>query len=303
MRVFRFYIFATILISAICLRAEDRSDTVLDSGWKFAKGDAEIPTEAISRTEPISRMETNSNWQDVSIPHCWGWQEAQLGHTNYYRGAGYYERELDLSPESGRRYFLRFEAASTIADVYLNGNFLGEHRGGFGAFCFEITTNLSASGTNYLMVCVDNSPQPDVAPLSGDFPIYGGIYRPVHLIETAATHFTVTDHASPGVEWLQTSVSKKLAALDVTAEISSAQKRMRTVSIVANVFDAAGKLVATTNQTVLLMANAIEVPCWLHLEIPKPHLWNGRLDPYLYRAVVEFGGFCRAANRFAVVLC
>lgn len=264
-----------------------REDTLIDSGWKFAKGDSEIPTNAISRAEPMSRMETNSSWQDISIPHCWGWQELQDGKTNYNRGAGYYERELDITPAKDKKYFLRFEAASLVADVYVNGNFIGEHRGGFGAFCFEITTNLSDSGTNYLMVRVDNSPQPDIAPLEGDFPVYGGIYRPVHLIETEATHFTTTDHGSSGVEWLQTSVNKKLAVLDVTAEISSTQKRTGTVSVVANVFDTAGKLVATTNQSILLMTNAVEVPCWLHLEIPKPHLWNGRIDPYLYKAVVE----------------
>jgi beta-galactosidase len=90
----------------------------------------------------------------------------------------------------------------------LNGKLLGEHRGGFGAFCFEITTNLSASGTNLLAVRVDNTKFPDIAPLSGDFSVYGGLYRPVHLIVTGEENFTPTDHASPGVAWLQTSVSK-----------------------------------------------------------------------------------------------
>lgn len=275
-----------LLASFVSFNLFAREDTLIDSGWKFAKGDAEISAGAIliSRQEPLG---TNSNWQDISIPHCWGWQELQDGKTNYYRGAGYYLRELDVTPQKDKKYFLKFEAASLVADVYVNDNFIGEHRGGFGAFCFEITTNLSASGTNFISVRVDNSPQPDIAPLSGDFPVYGGIYRPVHLIETEATHFTATDHGSSGVEWLQTSVSKKLAVLDVTAEISSMQKHTGTVSIVANIFDAAGKLIATTNQSVLLMTNAVEVPCWLHLTVPKPHLWNGRLDPYLYKAVVE----------------
>ena len=112
-------------------------------------------------------------------------------------------------PETGKRYFLRFEAASLVADVYLNGKQLGEHRGGFGAFCYEITGELSASGTNLLAVRVSNKWEPDIAPLSGDFSVYGGLYRPVHLIETAAENFTLTDHGSPGVAWLQTSVTKR----------------------------------------------------------------------------------------------
>ena len=103
----------------------------------------------------------------------------------------------------------------------MNGKRLGEHRGGFGAFCFEITTNLAATGTNLLAVRVSNKWEPDIAPLSGDFSVYGGLYRPVHLIETAAENLTLTDHGSPGVAWLQTSVTKKRAMIDVTAQISN----------------------------------------------------------------------------------
>jgi len=271
-----------LLTAFISLNLFAREDTLIDSGWKFCKGDGDLTNEPIGRAELVG-----TNWQSISIPHCWGWQELQAGEKNYYRGPGWYQRELDITPQPDKKYFLKFEAASLVADVYVNGNLVGEHRGGFGAFCFEITTNLSADGTNYLQVRVDNSPRPDVAPLDGDFPVYGGIYRPVHLIETDATHLTTTDHGSSGVAWLQTSVNKKLAVLDVTAEISSSSRRTGTVMVVANVFDAAGKLVATTNQNVLLTTNAIDVPCWLHVVVPKPHLWNGRLDPYLYNAVVE----------------
>ena len=56
-------------------------------------------------------------------------------------------------------------------------------------FAFEITTNLSATGTNLLAVRVSNAPEPDIAPLSGDFSVYGGLYRPVHLIETGDGKF------------------------------------------------------------------------------------------------------------------
>ena len=113
----------------------------LDSGWKFQLGEA---------TNAEQTSFNDAAWQAVSIPHCWGWQEAQQGNTNYYRGPGWYRRDLEIQPQKGKRYFLRFEAAGSVADVYLNGGLIGEHRGAFGAFCFEITTNLSAGGTNLL---------------------------------------------------------------------------------------------------------------------------------------------------------
>ena len=270
----RFFIFISMLVLAGGTFA--RENTLLDSGWRFKLGDI-LGAEAVDFND--------TNWTTVSLPHNWGWEEAQQGK-DYYRGPGWYRRELELQPKAGQRYFLRFEAASLFADVYVNGDFLGEHRGGFGAFCFEISSHLSASGTNVIAVRVSNSWEPDIAPLSGDFSVYGGIYRPVHLIETAAENFTLTDHGSPGVTWLQTSVTKKRAVLDVTAQISNGTHDSRSLTLVTTVLDANGKKIAEGTQPVVL-APDVTAPYWLHLEVPRPHLWNGRLDPYLYQAVVE----------------
>ncbi|MGO8766555.1 MAG: glycoside hydrolase family 2 protein [Limisphaerales bacterium] len=276
-----FRVFATLVFLALAfsVRAETRINTDLNDGWRFSPGD-------FTNASQIGFDDTATNWRTISIPHCWGWEQAQRGDTRYYRGPGWYRLGLNVTPENGKRYFLRFEAASSVADVYLNGRFLGEHRGAFGAFCFEITASLAQTGTNLLAVRVSNAPAPDLAPLSGDFPVYGGIYRPVHLIETAAENFTPTDHASPGVAWLETDVSQERAILDVTSEISNGTRTTRHLTLVATLLDDAGKPVASTNQEIALMPN-VTAPYWLRLTVPHPHLWNGRPDPYLYRAVVE----------------
>src|SRR5208282_1262950 len=97
-----------------------RESTLLDSGWRFQSGDV---------TNAAQPGFNDGDWQTVSIPHNWGWEEAQQGK-DFYRGPGWYRRELNLgAPEAGKRYFLRFEAASLVADVYLNGERLGQHRG------------------------------------------------------------------------------------------------------------------------------------------------------------------------------
>ncbi len=106
-----------------------------------------------------------------------------------------------------------------------------------------------------IAVRVSNSWEPDIAPLSGDFSVYGGIYRPVHLIETAAENFALTDHGSPGAAWLQTSVTKKMALLDVTAQISNGTRDNQSLTLVATVLDARGKKIAETRQPVTLAAN------------------------------------------------
>jgi beta-galactosidase len=254
-----------------------REDTRLDSGWRFKQDDAA----GAERTDF-----SDADWAALSIPHNWGFEEAQQGR-DFYRGPGWYRLALtNLAPKTGRRYFIRFEAASSVADVFLNGRKIGQHRGAFGAFCFEITTKLSAAGTNLLAVRVSNAPQPDVAPLAGDFSVYGGLYRPVHLIETSTQNIVLTDHGSPGVAWLQTSVSAEKAVLDVTAQISNPVRGSQSPACTARVVDSDGKEVAASTRAFTLAGN-VTAPVSLQVTVPNPHLWNGRKDPHLYKAVLE----------------
>ncbi len=272
MRKFFIWLFALILSSNLFAR----DDTRLDTNWRFMKGE-------VAGAEKTDF--NDSDWQTLEIPHCWGWEDAQQGR-NYYRGPGWYRRELTIQPQPGRRYFIRFEAAGSAAQVYLNGRSLGEHRGAFGAFCFELTPALSRDGTNLLAVRVSNAADPDLTPLSGDFPVYGGLYRPVHLIETGAENFALTDHGSPGVAWLPTRVTNRRAEIDVAAQISNGTRRNRQLTFAASVVDAGGKRVAAVEQPVTLISN-VTAPFSLRVVVPTPHLWNGRKDPYLYRAIVE----------------
>jgi len=276
-RLFVFLPLACIFAIESLPAAPARESTALLSGWQFKQGDAR----GAERPDYDA-----SDWQPITLPHNWGWEQAQQGQ-NYLREAGWYRRDLNLGKlQSGRRYFLRFEAAGSVADAYLNGKKLGSHRGAFGAFCFEITRELSSTGTNLIAVRVSNAPDPDLAPLSGDFPVYGGLYRPVHLILTGEENFTLTDHASPGVAWLQTSVTDTQAVLEVTAQISNGTKRNQPLTLVATVLDAQGRRVAGSESPITLMPNVTE-PFSLRVTVAQPHLWNGRPDPYLYRAVVE----------------
>jgi len=270
---------ATILFicAALPVFAQSRTSQLLNTNWKFMQGDA-------SGAE-ITDFDDHE-WQTLTIPHNWGWEQAQRGE-KYLRSPGWYRRVLDPGmPKAGRRYFVRFEAAGSVADVFLNGKSLGQHRGAFGAFCFEITKQLSNSGTNVLAVRVSNTEEKDLAPLSGDFCVFGGLYRPVHLLETDETCFTPTDHGSPGVAWRQTQVSETQATLDVTTQISNSTKQKQSLTLLARVIDQDGKPVAEMEQPITLMPSVTE-PFRLRIIVPKPHLWNGRSDPYLYKAVVE----------------
>ena len=148
-----------------------RTDTVLSEGW-------------------------TADGEKVSVPHCWNLTDACDGKgvppdwkkgesvdcPSYERKCVSYRRALP-NPTKGRRQFIRFEGASIKATVIVNGRNLGTHKGAFTAFAHELTDILKPTG-NEIEVKVDNSIDKDIPPFSGDFVIYGGLYRDVHFIET-----------------------------------------------------------------------------------------------------------------------
>lgn len=82
-----------------------------------------------------------------------------------------------------------------MSNVFVNGKHIGEHRGGYGAFVFEITDKVEYGKENTLLVRVNNGEQLDVMPLVGDFNFYGGIYRDVHLLLTDNLCISPLDYA------------------------------------------------------------------------------------------------------------
>ena len=149
----------------------------------------------------------------VSIPHTWNVEDACDGpngtrmprngdsaaSTNsYLRKRAVYRRILETDPRPGRRYFLRFEGASIKADVRMNGRMVGNHIGAFTAFAFEITDFLKA-GENTLEVGVDNRLDESTQPMSADFSVHGGLYRPVWLIETGSVCIDPLTDGADGV--------------------------------------------------------------------------------------------------------
>jgi beta-galactosidase len=220
----------------------------------------------------------------VTLPHTWNAADALLG-IDYVRGVGKYTKLFTPDPVwQGRRVFVHFEGANTVAEVFVNGTRLGEHRGGYSAFAFEITPHLQFGRENQLVVQVDNSAKPDVIPLGGDFNIYGGLHRPVELIVTGPVCIDPLDYASPGVYLKQKEVSSAHASVEVATLVSNAGAAARGEVDVA-ILDEAGATAAQATTPVEAATGRSTVST--SVAIPTPRLWNGRRDPYLYRARVR----------------
>jgi beta-galactosidase len=284
-----FILAAALVFPLICPAAhaaEPRSDTLLDTGWHFLRADVE------GAAQPVF---DDSNWQTVTVPHTWNAQDGQDG-SDYYRGPGWYRHTFGVpATAEGRRVFLRFEGASTVTEVYVNGQLAGEHRGGFGAFCLEITHLLKfgpaneaakPSPLNVLAVRVNNAWRDDLAPLGGDFTVFGGLYRPVHLIVTSDLCLSPLDHGSSGVTLLPANINDQSADVAIQALVSNGTTLANDATLVTTILDASGQTVATASESVSVPVG-ITTQEIQQVNLSHPHLWNGRADPYLYKVVVE----------------
>lgn len=258
-----------------------RADLLLDGGWMFR----------------FSHQVEKSSPSPVSLPHTWNAQDALSGKIDYKRGIGNYQRKLYVRPEwEGKRLFLRFEGANSVADVFINGKHVGEHRGGYSAFVFEITDRVRYGADNQLWVRVNNGEQLDVMPLVGDFNFYGGLYRDVHLVVTEPACISLTDYASPGVYLRQTRVTPEQADVDAVVKLSN-RGDAQEVQVKLSVKDG-DREVVRAEQTVTLAARQ-DSEVRLPVSILKPRLWNGTADPFSYRAEVTLWADGRETDRVA----
>ena len=120
----------------------------------------------------------------LQVPGSW---TAQVPELSWYENLVWLRKRFDASPKTGKRYFLHFGAANYEATVYLNGEKIGVHQGGFTPFVFDVTGKLK-DGENSLVVGVDSEHgETSIPPARTDWWNYGGITRPVLLIESAPT--------------------------------------------------------------------------------------------------------------------
>lgn len=247
----------------------------LDSGWRFERSDVQ------AAQDPDF---DDSGWRWVTLPHSFNAGDGDDGG-NYYRGTAWYRKALDLKAlPASRRLYLQFDGAALVTDLFINGKFIGRHEGGYSTFRFDISKAVKP-GRNVLAVRVSNAAWPQVAPLGGDFTVFGGLYRGVSLIEARDAGLDRLDDGSDGV-FVSSAVSAKGAKLSIGVALRNQRSRAGRLIVQTRVFDAAGKPVLSVSKAVNMAAEG-HTRVVLSGELAAPHLWNGRADPYLYSAVTE----------------
>ena len=162
----------------------------LNRGWKFIQQNIGLPEQF-----PV-------DWQDVNLPHTWNAVDGHDGNGGYDRGSYWYAKSFTTpkQPLCGGRVYVEILAAGQQATVYLNGEEVAVHEGGYSAFRADVTDFCNSDGEeNLLAVNCSNEYKDRVYPQSADFTFYGGLYRGVNLISVPAVHFDLDYYGGPGL--------------------------------------------------------------------------------------------------------
>lgn len=236
-------------------RSPMRNTMSLNDGWRFARLAA-----APATPPPLPDTEM----EPVALPHIWNREDPAAF------GCCLYRTTFRAAPDLEQRAYLAFDAVCGVARVFLNGVFLGEHRGGYSRFVLDATAALKSRNT--LEVLADNTRFDDVNPLVGDFTYWGGIPRPVTFLTVGLHHFDPAYYGAPGLEILE---ANGAGSLRLNARLCGGDG----CEVEYTVTDRAGRAVACCR--VPGAAPAVE------LRVDSPRLWDGQVDPYCYRCTAR----------------
>lgn len=243
----------------------------INDGWKFLKADCV--------TAPDIAPD-NGKWEDVHLPHTWNTDA--YTDKDYYRGVCWYRRTLNLpSTWNGKQVFLKIDAASKAASIFINGKEVGEHIGGYTACTFDITSFCSFDSPNSLAIRVDNARQ-DVPPISADFTFFGGIYRDVWLTAVPKQHFHLTNHGSDGIFISTPQVSEEKGTILIRGEIKNDAPQKAVLELEHILYGPDDTVIQAQKQSVQIKAGELYAFRTETAPIAFPLLWTPE-TPYLYR--------------------
>ena len=244
-----------------------RTTMNLNADWRFRKA-TEIPA-----VFP-------ADWERLDLPHTWNAVDGQDGGNDYWRGTAVYCKQFsrpDMPQDAC--CFLSFKGAAMTAEVFLNGQKLTRHEGGYSTFRVDVTECLQEE--NLLCVTVDNSKNDRVYPQKADFTFYGGLYRDVEMIITPAQHFELVKDGTPGIK--VTPVLQEDTA-EITVETWQNTDGPVTLTVADETMEAASE-----------NGHAQAV-----FRLDTPHLWDGVNDPFLYEARASLPSGDAICTRFGV---
>lgn len=256
---------ATLMLLAICASTQAREVFPLNEGWRFF----------------FKSENSSDNARHVTLPHTWN---TDTGGTGYFlETTANYQNDMYIPAEwATKRLFVKFYGVQSVADVFVNGYYVGGHKGGGTAFALEITDKIRFGSDNALLVVVSNNYCDDVLPTSTDMNLYGGIYREAELILTEKTAVSPLYLGSDGILVRQNSVSDE--RVEGEAEIHLVTGGENSCVLTLDITAPDGSRVFSKRQKTRIDGKPVTIP----FSVDAPQLWSPA-NPALYRVSVSIG--------------
>ena len=180
-----------------------RNSYPLNFSWKYSPE---------FREEMTNSKFNDKSFETVDIPHANKEIPFNYFDEKCYQFVSCYRKKFDLPKKDGKRYLLHFEGAAVYSKVYLNNEFIGEYKGAYNRFSFDITDVVNKKN-NVLVVELDSTERPEIPPFGNvvDYLVYGGIYREVWIEEVSEIYIK-----DVFVRTLNIHQPKKVLDMDIT---------------------------------------------------------------------------------------
>ncbi len=222
----------------------------------------------------------DKEWETIGLPHSFS--IPYFMSNDFYQGYGWYRKYFNLTEElNEKRLFVEFDGVFQEAEVYLNGQKVGSHIGGYTGFCMDLT-NYAHVGQNLLAVRVNNLWRPDVAPRAGEHTFSGGIYRNVRLVQKESAY----------IDWYGTFITTpdlqqkkgRQSRVHITTDVWNHSKKARRYTLKTSIIDSKNKIVTTVKSTEYIEAGQSKQFTQLTETLLNPSLWHPN-HPHLYKAI------------------
>ncbi|CAA7072297.1 Beta-galactosidase (EC [Lentimonas sp. CC11] len=262
-----------------------RTVASFNPGWRFYKGDV-AGAEAIDFDD--------SQWQAANLPHGLEVLGENASGGRNYQGIAWYRKSFSAKPTmAGGRTFLYFEAVMGEAQIWVNGQHLAEHFGGYLPIAIDVTDALNADGKNVVAVMANNANSKTYPPGQPqdrlDFTYMGGIYRDSYLIQAGPVHVSLTELsetvAGGGIFAATLDVNGNDAKMEVRTEVTNSMDRALSLTVKTVLEDASGQELKVLSDTVELAGGASSQLA-RQFEVKGVRLWHTE-DPYLHTLRTE----------------
>lgn len=218
----------------------------------------------------------DQDWTKVNLPHTNKEVPYNYFDEKDYQFVSTYRKTFTIpQEEQGKRVFVDFEAVMAYAKVYLNGQFIGDHKGGYTPFSLDLTKHLNFGEENVLVVMVDSTERKDIPPFGHviDYLCFGGIYREVAL-RIVDPFYIKNIFAKPQ------QVLKEKKQLETTVFLANTKGQAERVILELSL-KKEGKVLATTSREVTLQGNSEDSMDLLLVDLANIELWDLE-NPVLY---------------------